>query len=193
MLARERALIPDFNLNGVLPPFVGNTPGAQMALSSPYQCTPLELVERFSTSDHRKTLLRGFFKFREALRANGLEAGFQWVNGSFTENVEALPEDATNFEHYARSFNMQTALKTAIDMYRFVRADTKVKNLSFWRSLKSLDEVFAQHSKILETELQLLASDGHHTKVFDINREKVMAAALPVHAAAEEALAAAPE
>lgn len=104
-----------------------------------------------------------------------------------------LPEDATNFEHYARSFNMQTALKTAIDMYRFVRADTKVKNLSFWRSLKSLDEVLAQHSKILETELQLLASDGHHTKVFDINREKVMAAALPVHAAAEEALAAAPE
>lgn len=104
-----------------------------------------------------------------------------------------LPEDATNFEHYARSYNMQTALKTAIDMYRFVRADTKVKNLRFWRSLKSLDEVLAEHGKTLETELKLLASDGHHTAVFNINREKVMAAAVPVDTAAKEALATAPE
>ncbi len=104
MLAGERALIPDFNLNGVLPPFVGSTPGAQMALSSPYQCTPLELVERFSTSNHRKALLRGFFKFREALRANGLEAGFQWVNGSFTENVEALGRDPKDIDVVTLSY-----------------------------------------------------------------------------------------
>lgn len=104
-----------------------------------------------------------------------------------------LPEDATNFEHYARSLTMQTALKTAVDMYRFVRADTKVKNLNFWRALKSLDEVLADHGKTLETELRLLATDGHHTKVFDINRERVMAASIPVDTTAECALAAAPK
>jgi len=101
-----------------------------------------------------------------------------------------LPEDATNYEHYARSLTLQTALKTAIDMYRFVRADTKIKNLKLWRALKSLDEVLANHGKTLETELLLLTTDGHHTAVFNINRGKVMAASVPIDTASQDALTA---
>jgi hypothetical protein len=97
-------LIPDFNLNGVLPPFVGSTPGAQAALSSPYQCSPVQVVERFSTSDHRRMLLRGFFRFRDALRAQGIQLGFQWVDGSFTENVEALGRDPEDIDVLTLSY-----------------------------------------------------------------------------------------
>lgn len=103
-----------------------------------------------------------------------------------------LPDDATNFEHYARSLNMQTALKTALDMYHFVRADTKVKNLKFWRALRMLDEVLTTHGKTVENELRIFNADGHHTAVFDINRQKVMSAATPIDTAARDVLAAAP-
>jgi hypothetical protein len=104
-----------------------------------------------------------------------------------------LPDDATNFEHYAKSLNMQTALKTSLDMYHFVRTDTKIKDLRLWRALKALDEVLATHGTTVETELRIFNGDGHHTAVFNINREKVMAAAMPINTAAQEALAAAPE
>lgn len=101
-----------------------------------------------------------------------------------------LPEDATNFEHYARSLTMQTALKSAIDMYRFVRADTKIKNLKLWRALKSLDEVLANHGSTIETELRLFNNDGHHTAVFNINRGKVMEASVPIDTASRDVLTA---
>lgn len=103
-----------------------------------------------------------------------------------------LPEDATNYQHYSQSFAMQTSLTTAIDMYRYVRAETKVKNLDFWRALKSLDEALAENSRTLETELRLLATDGHFTEVFNINRGKVMTASVPIDTAAQHTLDAAP-
>lgn len=102
-----------------------------------------------------------------------------------------LPEDATNFEQYARSLSMQTALKIALDMYHFVRADTKVKNLKLWRSLKSFDEVLTTHGKTVENELRIFNTEGHHTAVFNINRQKVMAASVPIDTAAQGVLAAA--
>lgn len=89
-------MIPPFNLGGVLPPFLGSTPGANAALSSPYDCDPAELVQRFFTSPIRGSLLLGLFKFREALRAIGIVDGYQWIDGSFTEDVERegrVPQD----------------------------------------------------------------------------------------------------
>lgn len=102
-----------------------------------------------------------------------------------------LPNDATNYEHYARSLSMQTALKTALDMYHFVRADTKVKNLTLWRALKALDEVLTTHGQTVENELRIFNNDGHHTNVFNINRARVMAASVPIDTAATAVLAAA--
>jgi hypothetical protein len=81
-------LIPDFNAGGVLPPFLGAEPGGPAAFSSPYTCDPLELVNKLSTTPHRGRLLLGLFRFREALRAEGITSGLQWVDGSFTEDVE---------------------------------------------------------------------------------------------------------
>lgn len=103
-----------------------------------------------------------------------------------------MPEDATNYDHYAKSLSMQTALKTALDMYHFVRADTKVKDLKLWRALKSFDEVLTTHGKTVENELRIFNTDGNYTAVFDINRQKVMAASVPIDTAAQDVLAATP-
>lgn len=101
-----------------------------------------------------------------------------------------LPDDPTNFEHYARSLTRQTTLKSAIDMYRFVRADTKIKNLKLWRALRSLDDILANHGATVETELRVFTADGHHTAVFNINRAKVMAASVPIDTASQDVLTA---
>jgi hypothetical protein len=82
-------LIPAYNIGGVLPPFLGPEPGRDFAEASPYECTSEELVDRFLTSDHRGRLLFGLMNFRAALRAAGVIHALQWIDGSFTEDVES--------------------------------------------------------------------------------------------------------
>lgn len=77
--------IPDFDHNDVLPPHLGN-PTAQN--NSPYPCTTLELCKKFSTSPQRITLLCGLLEFRGELTKHGVSSGFQYVDGSFLENIE---------------------------------------------------------------------------------------------------------
>ena len=79
--------IPPFNTSGVLPPFVGDNPtnSAQMA---PFAVDFTELVQRFGTSTDRWKLLGGLHSYREELRASGLQTGFQWIDGSFIEDIE---------------------------------------------------------------------------------------------------------
>jgi len=84
-------MIPDFGLGDVLPPFTGNdVVGAAALPRSPYPATMSELVRRFATSAERAQILRGFKAFRDAIRAIGIENGFQWVDGSFVEACERV-------------------------------------------------------------------------------------------------------
>ncbi len=56
---------------------------------SPYSVSLRELVEDFGHTPARQRLLTGFLNYRAELHQAGLERGFQWVNGSFLENIEA--------------------------------------------------------------------------------------------------------
>jgi hypothetical protein len=47
-----------------------------------------ELVARFGGSPERKAILMGLLAYRQTLRDRGLHEGFQWIDGSFVENVE---------------------------------------------------------------------------------------------------------
>lgn len=85
---RGAVLIPSFTHSGVLPPFSGPNP-TSAALNSPYKCTMMEFVTAFSGTAARKALLRGMLGYRDALRKAGFNSGFQWVNGSFVEDVES--------------------------------------------------------------------------------------------------------
>ena len=81
-------MIPAFNASLVLPPFSGAGPVSRAA-TSPYKVSIGELVERFATSTPRVAMLHGLMSYRRALLHIGIVEGFQWINGSFVENIEA--------------------------------------------------------------------------------------------------------
>lgn len=79
-------MIPAFNHSHVLPPFLGH--GHSSTTASPYDVNATELVARFGTSPERLVLLDGLFRYRAAWRDLGFSEGFQWLDGSFVEDVE---------------------------------------------------------------------------------------------------------
>ncbi|WP_212004826.1 hypothetical protein [Chitinophaga sp. HK235] len=79
--------IPPFDHNRVLPPHLGN-PTSRADLS-PYDCTIVELCNRFATSAERKEILMGLVSFRLRLNSFGVSDGFQWLDGSFVEDIES--------------------------------------------------------------------------------------------------------
>ena len=75
------ASIPDFNYNNVLPPHLGNP--TDTSKISPYKTDIMEFCKKFATSSERI----------EACKKN-IVNGFQWIDGSFTENIEASEKRA---------------------------------------------------------------------------------------------------
>jgi hypothetical protein len=87
--------IPNMNAAFVLPPFLGNEPNALDDMS-PYQVNLEDVVGRFGTTRARRELLRGLLSYRQGLRAIGIIDGWQWLNGSFVEDVEVSRGRAPN-------------------------------------------------------------------------------------------------
>lgn len=79
-------MIPDFDHNGVLPPHTGD-PRVRTDMS-PYPVAMLEVVKRFGTSAERRVILAGLLQMRADMRGAGI-AGFQWLDGSFCQDIEA--------------------------------------------------------------------------------------------------------
>ena len=105
--------IPVFDHNLVLPPHLGDP--VDRGQLSPYPCTTLHLCQRLGTTPERRAILGKFLDFRERLHGEGLTNGFQWLDGSFLEDVETLesrsPKDldlVTVYWGYDRTF--QTGL-----------------------------------------------------------------------------------
>lgn len=81
-------MIPSWNNQGVIPPvrgLEGNDPDR-----SPYIVTLQSVVERFASSKERIRILKGLLDYRAELYKIGLTKGFQWLDGSFMENIEIL-------------------------------------------------------------------------------------------------------
>lgn len=79
--------IPDWDGEGVIPPMDPRDPTSFDR--SPYKATLIDVAAKFGGSEGRRRLLSGLLDFRAVLHAAGLVRGFQWVNGSFVENVES--------------------------------------------------------------------------------------------------------
>lgn len=78
--------IPNWNAQGVLPP---NDPlNPTSAERSPYIVSLTDFVLHFGTTTKRQAILIGLLDFRATLHAAGLANGFQWVDGSFLEDIE---------------------------------------------------------------------------------------------------------
>lgn len=79
--------IPHFADHGALPHFILSD-ATNPSCRSPYRATMLELVQHFCTSRTRANLLSGLNQYRKHLFDGGFSNGFQWIDGSFVENVE---------------------------------------------------------------------------------------------------------
>ena len=82
-------MIPPWNPQGVLPPV---RPGAYDTDPdrSPYRVPVDHFVERFASSAARAEILQGFLDHRAALHQAGIITGYQWLDGSFAEDIEGL-------------------------------------------------------------------------------------------------------
>ena len=81
-------IIPKWNPQGVLPPVDPNAP--TLKYRSPYAISLNDFVLRFGTSSERINLLNNLLSFRSGLHGADLVKGFQWLDGSFLENIESL-------------------------------------------------------------------------------------------------------
>ncbi len=88
------SVIPEFDIFGVIPPIRENN--GTSPDRSPYLVDILTFCKRFGTSVERRVILRGLLNLRNTMRGAGLEVGFQWVDGSFVENVEQLRKTPPN-------------------------------------------------------------------------------------------------
>lgn len=114
--------IPDFDIHGVLPPIRPGSSGGSPA-RSPYESDMLGLCKRFGTSAERRLLLGGLLQLRSRLSALGL-SGFQWVDGSFTEDVEQHRErpprdiDVVTFVPLGTPEEQRSLLAKAPDLFK---------------------------------------------------------------------------
>ncbi|MEN0095860.1 MAG: hypothetical protein AAGB30_10780 [Pedobacter sp.] len=86
--------IPVFDHNHVLPPHLGNP--AEITHISPYECTIEEVCTHFAITTQRIEILKGLVSFRLKMTAKGIISGFQWLDGSFTEDIERSEGRAPN-------------------------------------------------------------------------------------------------
>lgn len=103
--------IPNFDHNHVIPPFVGSPTVREHV--SPYKCTTLELCKHFATSSKRIQILYKYLSFRTKLNEFGVINGFQWLDGSFCENIEESekrpPNDLDLVTFYKDLSDIQTS------------------------------------------------------------------------------------
>ncbi len=148
--------IPNFDHNGVVPPHRGDPRIA--ADLSPYPCTSRDLCERFATSPERAAILTGFLDFRERLESLGFRTGYQWLDGSFLEDIESRekrpPRDLDVVTVYwGMDATTQTAIQTGfqeffdpraskanfrLDHYPFqidFRPEVTLENTRYWMQL----------------------------------------------------------
>ena len=81
-------MIPDHNQSGVLPPFLSGSSPDEPGAMAPYKVSLLEVAQRFSNGGARFEIIQGLVAYRAELRNEGIASGFQWVDGSFVEDIE---------------------------------------------------------------------------------------------------------
>lgn len=90
---------------GIIPP-IDETDPTSLA-RSPYEMDIIKFVTMFALTPARIKILRGFLLFRSALALAGLSDGFQWIDGSFTENIELIERRSPNDVDVVTFFNFQ--------------------------------------------------------------------------------------
>lgn len=153
-------MIPAWNVAGLLPPIRPGVAGHDFD-RSPYEVVLADLVDRFSTSPERIAILEGFLKLRAQLHSSGLVSGFQWVDGSFLEQIEILESRSPKDIDVVTFFDLPAGLSETdvvnlnaalfdhdrvkatykVDHYQFVLGKAvdafQIRLISYWYSMWS--------------------------------------------------------
>jgi len=139
--------IPAWTSLGVFPPIHASAPTSQDR--SPYPVSLKDVVMRFALTLERCSILTGFLNYRAALHGMDLTEGFQWLDGSFFEDVETLerrtprdmdvvsffhtPDDFTVTDTQALLFDqVATKVKFKVDAYIVELNQVTPRELVFW-------------------------------------------------------------
>ena len=85
-MRRKADVIPAWNPDGIIPAHDQLDPTSHAR--SPYTVSLLDVMTRFGNTEARRDLLQRWLDFRAALHRLGITRGFQWIDGSFVENIE---------------------------------------------------------------------------------------------------------
>ena len=113
--------IPNWSPRGVLPPI--NSADPTSPYRSPYRVSLIDFVLRFGNTDPRRRIVVGFLDFRSALHGIGVDSGFQWVDGSFLEDIERVENrsprdlDLVTFFRLPEGQTQQTLLDANPDIF----------------------------------------------------------------------------
>ena len=151
--------LPSWDATGVMPPNNPDDPAGNAR--SPYVVSLLQLAATLGSSKPRQQLLLGLLDFRAALHGAALNQGFQWVDGSFVENIEETEDrppndiDVVTFFHIPDGLSQESLLQSfpglfdprqskdsyGIDGYFVPLNQTTVENIiertAYWYSLWS--------------------------------------------------------
>jgi hypothetical protein len=119
--------IPKWTGEGLIPPIDDRNPTGRNR--SPYRVGLKEFIARFATTSPRMKILDGYLRLRKLLHEHGFCSGFQWVNGSFVENAEAV-RGRPPMDIDVVSFLAEPALTTNLTVEDALDADM-VKNSFF--------------------------------------------------------------
>jgi hypothetical protein len=117
--------IPGFTISGILPPFLGPTP-IDGALMSPYETTLTRIAHKLCASDERKAIFRGLVQYRQQLANIGFTNGFQWLSGSFLEDIETLETRHPNDVDLVTFFHRPAVATADPDWQAFVAANVNL-------------------------------------------------------------------
>jgi hypothetical protein len=78
--------IPEWNSLGLIPPIKEDEPTS--FVRSPYSADLVSFIKQFATTIERCQIIEGFLNYRIELHKIGIVKGFQWLDGSFLENIE---------------------------------------------------------------------------------------------------------
>ncbi len=87
-------MIPNWTDNGIIPPIINLNPTCSER--SPYQVSLIDVILKYGTSPIRNQILLGLLNFRRELHKIGIIKGFQWIDGSFLEDLESLENRSPN-------------------------------------------------------------------------------------------------
>lgn len=134
-------MIPEFNLSGVLPPFIGDS-SANPVASSPYTASIVEVAHELCTTQERAELFRGLLRYRADLVGSGIGQGVQWLDGSFCEAVEKIRGRPPNDIDIVTLFQRPTHLQDPLAWHEFITANMPLLSRAMVKATYHCDAFF---------------------------------------------------